>query len=84
MAHPIEGASVTLLLGVENASETESVVTAVQTAGGTVEAELPFETLAVSVVHDDVEAICAIEGVESVETEDTLTMAVDGAGEDVD
>lgn len=50
---------------------------------GTVESELPFETLAVIVPHERVADVCDLDGVATVETANTLGIDLDGAGEDV-
>ena len=46
---PVAGESVTLLLRVEDGAALDEVAAAVRELGGTVEAELEFETLAVTV-----------------------------------
>jgi hypothetical protein len=82
--HPIEGESVTVLLRVADGTDVDTVAEAVRDVGATVEAELRFETLAVSVDQEEVGAVCAIDGIESIETEDALSIDADGAGEDVE
>ncbi|MFC7196485.1 hypothetical protein ACFQL4_20595 [Halosimplex aquaticum] len=56
---------------------------AVSEAGATVEEELQFRTLKVTVDQERVGAVCEVEGVETVETGNTLGLDPDGAGEDV-
>ncbi|WP_136688849.1 hypothetical protein [Halorhabdus amylolytica] len=81
---PIEGASVTVLLRVADGTDVDTVGDAVREVGGTVESELQFRTLMVSVAHEDLPAVCAIDGIESIETKNTLAIDADGAGEDVE
>jgi len=79
--HPVEDESVTLL--VRAADNVAEVRDRIETAGGTIEESLEFETLAVSIPQTGVGAICELEGIESIETDRTLTIDADGAGEDV-
>jgi hypothetical protein len=78
---PIEGESITLL--VRAADDIEAVVDQLKGIGGTVERRLEFDTVAVTVAQTDIAVVCELDGVESIETEQTLTMDPDGAGEDV-
>lgn len=78
---PIDGEPVTLL--VRAADDVETVRERIETAGWTVDRRLAFETLAVSVPQTAVAELCALEGIESIETDRTLTIDPDGAGEDV-
>ncbi|CCQ33546.1 hypothetical protein HLRTI_000222 [Halorhabdus tiamatea SARL4B] len=79
--HPSEDGSVTLL--VRAADDVTAIRDRIEAAGGTLEETLEFETVAVSVPQSDVGEICEIEGIESIETDQTLTIDADGAGEDV-
>ncbi|WEL22855.1 hypothetical protein [Halorhabdus sp. BNX81] len=79
--HPAEDESVTLL--VRAADDVTAIRDRIETVGGTIEESLEFETLAVSVPQTAVGAICEIDGIESIETDRTLTIDADGAGEDV-
>lgn len=79
--HPLEDESISLL--VRAADDIDELRERVEAAGGTVEDELEFETLAVSVQQTDVGTIAELAGIESIETDRTLTMDADGAGEDV-
>jgi hypothetical protein len=79
---PVAGESVTLLVEADGDTETDTVAGAVADLG-TVEAELAFDTLRVTVPHERVDAVCELDGVAVVQTDDTLTMGADGAGEDV-
>ncbi|WP_135664645.1 hypothetical protein [Halorhabdus rudnickae] len=81
--HPIEGESTTLLVSVADGAAVDDVRDAIAGAGGRIERTLEFETLAVSVPQTDVGEICALDGIESIETDQTLAIDADGAGEDV-
>lgn len=78
--HPVAGESVTLVV---EADEAADALAAALEEVGTVEAELEFETLRVTVPHERVDEVCALDGVATVQTDDTLSMGADGAGEDV-
>jgi len=80
---PIEGEPVSLLLEVVDDVPVDEVATAVEELGGTVDAELEFRTLQVTVAHEQVGAVCETGGIEVVETANTLRADTDGAGEDV-
>ena len=79
--HPIEDESVTLLVSL--AGDVDSVSARIEAAGGTVQRRLEFETLVVSIPQTAVGELCDLDGIESIETKQTLTMDPDGAGEDV-
>jgi len=79
-ADPVAGESVTLL--VEAAGDVDALAAAVEEVG-TVEAELQFDTLRVTVPHERVDEVCELDGVAAVETDNTLVTDADGAGEDV-
>ncbi|WP_123536824.1 hypothetical protein [Halosimplex salinum] len=80
---PFEGESVTLLLEVADEVPVDDVADAVREVGGRVDDELEFRTLKTVVAHEQVGAVCEIEGIETVETGNTLGIDPDGAGEDV-
>jgi hypothetical protein len=83
---PVEGESVTLLLEVADRAATDEVAAAVETAGATVEEELQFRTLKATVAHERVGAVCEVDGIDHVETGNTLGIdpgGAEGAGEDV-
>jgi len=83
---PVAGESVSLLVeageGTDTDADTDALADAIAELG-TVEAELEFDTLRVTVPHERVGAVCELDGVAVVQTDDTLTMGADGAGEDV-
>jgi hypothetical protein len=80
--NPVAGESVTLLVEVGEDTDTDALADTVADLG-TVEAELEFDTLRVTVPHERVGAVCGLDGVAVVQTDDTLSMGADGAGEDV-
>lgn len=51
---------------------------------GTVDERLRFAGLLVTLPQQRVEEICALDGIDSIETANTLKMDVEGAGEDVE
>jgi uncharacterized glyoxalase superfamily protein PhnB len=79
---PVEGEQVTLLLETNADGDVDAVAEEAADLG-TVESELPFETLAVTVPHERVADVCDLDGVAVVETANTLDIDSDGAGEDV-
>jgi hypothetical protein len=79
---PVAEESVTLLVEADEGTDTDALADATADLG-TVEAELEFDTLRVTVPHERVGAVCELDGVAVVQTDDTLTMGADGAGEDV-
>lgn len=81
---PAPGETVRLLLRVADGADPEAVAAAAREAGATVEGDLGFGTLAVAADQADVGALCALDGLDAVETARTLEMDLDGAGEDVE
>lgn len=82
--NPLPGEDVALLLRVDDGTEPEDLAERVRKHGGDVLADRGFGTLEVEVAQERVDAICGIDGIEAVETTDTLTIDLDGAGEDVE
>ena len=80
---PIAGESVSLLLEAADGTDVDEVAEDVTDVGGTVEAELEFETLRVTVPQERVGDVCALDGIAVVETANTLGLDPGGAGEDV-
>lgn len=80
---PIPGEEVRLLLRVPDEADPESIAETARQAGATVVEQLDFGDLGVTVAHEDVAAICDLDGLDAVETARTLEMDLDGAGEDV-
>lgn len=84
-ADPIEGESVALALTTADDADSDAVVAAAQDVGATVERRLQFDDLAVSVAQDRVADVCAIDGVDAVETTDAIAITTaDATDEDVE
>ena|SRR6056297_1725328 len=87
---PVPGERVTLLLSLadEHADDTAAVEArieaAVAEAGGTVEEKLQFNTIAVTIPHEEIPALCDLDGVASIETDETIGITPGDAGEDVE
>ncbi|PSP79125.1 hypothetical protein BRC81_06565 [Halobacteriales archaeon QS_1_68_20] len=81
---PVPGEEVRLLLRVDEDADPDRVADAASDAGATGEDRLEFGTLRIRVAHEDVTAVCELEGLAAVETARTLEMDLDGAGEDVE
>jgi len=82
---PIEGESVALALTTAADADPDAVANAAEAAGGTVERRLQFDDLAVSVPQDSVADICAIDGLDAVETTDAIAITTaDATDEDVE
>jgi len=82
---PIEGETVALALTTADATDPDVVASAAEAVGATVERRLQFDDLAVSVAHDDVDDICAIDGLDAVETTDAIAITTaDATDEDVE
>jgi len=80
---PIEGEDVTLRVTAVD-DERADALTERLTAVGTVEERLRFGTLRVTVPQERLDEVCALEGIDAVETANTFTVDADGAGEDVE
>lgn len=83
---PVPGEEVTLLLSLadEEAADETVIEETVADAGGTVEEKLQFNTVAVTVPHEGIPALCDLEGIESIETDDTIGITPGDAGEDLE
>jgi hypothetical protein len=79
---PIEGETVTLRVTVTDEDRTGRLADALSDAG-TVEEQLRFGGLRVTVPQDRLDEVCAVDGIAAVETANTFTLDADGAGEDV-
>ncbi len=92
VSHPVRGIrddpfpdeSVTLLLRVDEETETETVAGHVRGLNGEVDAELQFETLRVVVPETAVTEICELDGLDAIETDATIQIGGGDAGEDVE
>lgn len=80
--HPVAGESVALVVEAADGADSDELAGALEDVG-TIETELEFETLRVTVPHGRVGDVCALEGIAAVQTDDMLSMGADGAGEDV-
>lgn len=81
---PIPGESVTLVMRLADDADPGAVAGAVRELGGDVERELRFGDLAVTVDHETVGAVCDLDGITAVETDNVHEIDLDGAGEDVE
>jgi hypothetical protein len=81
---PDPGAETTLVLRVAEAADRDAVAARAREVGATVERELPFDALAVTVDEAKVGAVCELDGLEAVETANTLDVGAGDAGEDVE
>jgi hypothetical protein len=66
---PTPGERVTLIVGVRPAADTAAAVDAIEDAGGTVEEELFYDSLAVSIDEADLDALTDITKLQTVEIE---------------
>lgn len=64
---PTSGNEVDLIVGVDGT--TDEAVDRVEAEGGTVEERLPYDSLAVSIAETDLDALCSLDVVTSVEIE---------------
>ncbi len=82
---PMAGESVDLALATAADADPDAVANAAEAAGGTVQRRLQFDDLVVSVPQDSVADICAIDGLDAVETTDAIAITTAAAtDEDVD
>lgn len=83
---PIEGESVTLLVEVDDEYDpgVDTVADRIEDLGGTVEDRRRFGTLVVSIPQQLIAALCELDGLAVVETDNAVTIDSDGAGEDVE
>ena len=76
------GEDVTLVVELGDCS-VEEVTETVESLGGEVEAELPFDSVRIRLAHEAVDEFCELEEISSVETDDVVGYGGD-AGEDVE
>jgi hypothetical protein len=81
---PVPGEEVALVFETEPDADLESVVTHLEAAGATVERRLQFDDLLATVAHENVDAVCRVRGVDSVQTADAIGINPDEREEDVD
>lgn len=78
---PTEGETVALAVTAADDADTDALVEALTEAGGTVEERLRFGTLRVTVPEPRVADVCALDGIASVETANTLGITGEDDGE---
>ena len=84
-ADPIPGESVALALTTADDADPETVARAVEDCGATVDRHLQFDDLAVSVPHERVDDVCALDGLSAVETTDAIGITTaEATDEDVE
>jgi len=82
---PIEGESVALALTTAEDADPDAVTAAAEAAGATVERRLQFDDLAVSISQERVDELCAIDGLDAIETTDAIAITTaDATDEDVE
>lgn len=81
---PIGGEEVVLVVTVESDGEKQlsAVEERIESVGGTVTERLQFGAFRVEITQERIEDLCALSGIESIETEHTVGMGGD-AGEDL-
>lgn len=67
LASPTAGKEVTLIIGVN--SDARGVRERLAEVGGNIVEELPYDSIVVSVEEPDLDSICSVEGVETIEIE---------------
>lgn len=82
-ADPLEGEPVTLVVTATDDDARETLQAAMADMAVTITDRLQFATLCVETTEDVVADICALEGIESVETDNAVGYGGD-AGEDVE
>jgi len=81
---PIEDEPVRLVLETDEGVDLDAIAAAAEDAGATVERELQFDDLEVSVAQERVADVCDIDGLAAVQTADAIGTHADEAEEDVD
>jgi hypothetical protein len=79
---PFEDEDATLVLSCTSTADLDAVSDAVERAGGTVDARLQYHTLRIQIPERAVSQLTEIDGLESIETDNTVGIGGD-AGEDV-
>ena len=69
---PIPGETVRLVLSVGDDADSPAVAESVESLDGEVVRDLQFERLLVEVAQTDLDAVCSLDGVSSVETDAVL------------
>ena len=81
---PIDGESVGLVLEPDDETDPDAVAAAARAADATVKRRLQFGELEVRVPHQQVDDVCAIDGLAAVETTNAIGIHPDKAEEDID
>jgi hypothetical protein len=79
---PREDAETTLVVRVGESASVASLSKAIGVAGGTVEEELPYGALRVTIPQERIADLCSLDGIDSIETDDVVGIGGD-AGEDL-
>jgi len=79
---PIRGETVSLVVTGESEKATPELEDAIEDAGASVEKQLQFGALEVTIPQERIDDLCTISGIESIETTNTVGVGGD-AGEDV-
>jgi len=78
---PIDGETVRLVVTAVDEDRADALVSDLESIGESVE-RLEYGAIAATVPQVDIESVCGLDGIESVETEDAVGISGD-AGEDV-
>ncbi|MFB6178477.1 MAG: hypothetical protein ABEI77_01980 [Halorientalis sp.] len=84
---PVPDTDVTLLLTIaddSSASAVETIEETVNGVDGSVDDHLQFDTLAVTVPQSEIAALCELDGVAAIETENAIGITPGDAEEDLD
>jgi len=83
--NPVPGESVGLVLEPAADVDPEQIADAARAAGASVDRHLQFDDIEVTVAQTDVDAVCAIDGLEAVQTTDAIAITSEEAtDEDVE
>lgn len=81
---PVEGETIDLVVRLADDADPERVAAALRDAGGEDVEDRGLGAFVVRVPQPRVATVCDVDGLEAVETTNTLTIDPDGAGEDVE
>ena len=81
---PLPDESIALVLETADDADPDTVAAAADAAGATVDRHLQFDDLQVTVDHEDVAAICTLDGLAAIQTADAIGTHPDEAEEDID
>ena len=84
-ADPLDGEPVDLVLETAADADPERVATAAEATGATVERHLQFDDLLVSTTQDEIDALCALDGLTAIQTGNVNAITTaDDVEEDLD